>query len=937
MADQQPQQPQISDQDRTQFWATFADPKFAKAPAGEQKKILSQLPAFQQLPENEREGYAAAFIRHKNVFLEKAPEWQRGRLAQVKQEAANQPANPPSLLGRATQPITEKVWGPGASLQGVMESKHAQEKAEHATSGFKPYDKFYYNVLAPSSEVAAGYLDNLLSPLGVAALGIAADEKAGLDLGKRILANSPRIQKAVKAASVAIKYGFSGKQWDDVYDQAKNFYDNPSWQAGSKLAAQFAIAVGSTPAKPKELLWKGIKKIGSGKAPTVAPEDIPKNPETAKDYGVDKTTHLEAKELPIDQLRTKMFEAEKRVGELNSLRNLNERAGAVIGGNDQKLAALKEKFQNLDLDAFADPEEKKSLADKIKNAETEQARIKTNVAETHRKIEELESQKVENQHRLYQDVFRDRVQPPPSPKNALPAGKPPQKALPSGKYQQPGQAPPKRIAAPPERKALPPVEDRTPSGALRMPEAQTTKPPEAPKPETPKEPTPTTGTVSPNTEEPPIPEGHVRLYRGQQVPGSGKGLPEWVKNDPKRKAAAEAEGRWFTNNKAEAQHYADEAGDKGEVTYVDVPKEIADRYQAANDPEASKQVHSTKRDKPNDEHFLPPEYKSKAKPVATAPPPKAPAPPVAQEPETPPAQPTAEKGKPVRPPVVKKAEGATQAPPAAPKPQEQPKPEVKPKVEAKPAETAKTATSKTPVAPPLSPKTPKPQPKGALKPNEPTTADLKKQIAEAKKENETADLERDTPEEAKDWLRLNEKKAKGSLTPEETERLTKINQKLRDSIKEELLSSHGESKSAEAEDTEELDEDLTVRLKKKPQESEADAIKRISEALLGENEQRGKAEPEEEVDEADHAEEYQNFKKAFTKLEPEPNVPVSARRLREAMGMSKTEFDKYMIELSDQRKVRLAYHDKSANLTKEEKEGMIHDGDNNYYVAVTLR
>lgn len=108
--------------------------------------------------------------------------------------------------------------------------------------------------------------------------------------------------------------------------------------------------------------------------------------------------------------------------------------------------------------------------------------------------------------------------------------------------------------------------------------------------------------------------GTVRLYRGGAVPGSGAGVPEWVKSDPKFLKSKDAEGRWFTSDLAEAQKYAEEAG-TGRVTYVDVPAEVAEQFRAANNPEASKFVHHTKQGILNDEHFLPREISNTAKPL----------------------------------------------------------------------------------------------------------------------------------------------------------------------------------------------------------------------------------------------------------------------------------------------------------------------------------
>jgi hypothetical protein len=110
-------------------------------------------------------------------------------------------------------------------------------------------------------------------------------------------------------------------------------------------------------------------------------------------------------------------------------------------------------------------------------------------------------------------------------------------------------------------------------------------------------------------------EPTVRLYRGEQKPGTGAGVPEWVTDSEKFQQSKTAEGRWFTTDLAEAQKYSEEAGSNGRISYVDVPKSVAEKYRAANDPEAANFVHHTKRNALNDEHFLPREIASTAKEI----------------------------------------------------------------------------------------------------------------------------------------------------------------------------------------------------------------------------------------------------------------------------------------------------------------------------------
>jgi len=67
---------------------------------------------------------------------------------------------------------------------------------------------------------------------------------------------------------------------------------------------------------------------------------------------------------------------------------------------------------------------------------------------------------------------------------------------------------------------------------------------------------------------PPVPEGHVRLYRGQNVAHE----PMYKEGNkfiyPASGPGSEFKGRWFTADKKMAEHY----GQEGESYYVDVPK-----------------------------------------------------------------------------------------------------------------------------------------------------------------------------------------------------------------------------------------------------------------------------------------------------------------------------------------------------------------------------
>jgi GGDEF domain-containing protein len=117
---------------------------------------------------------------------------------------------------------------------------------------------------------------------------------------------------------------------------------------------------------------------------------------------------------------------------------------------------------------------------------------------------------------------------------------------------------------------------------------------------------------SPAAEVTPPKSSTVRLYRGESAE-PGKGVPDYVKQDEKYKKTVEASGRWFSSDKAEAQHYADDTGN-GRLTYIDVPADEAAKYEAYKHPEASKFIHATKRGGKSDEYFVPRELAKTAQP-----------------------------------------------------------------------------------------------------------------------------------------------------------------------------------------------------------------------------------------------------------------------------------------------------------------------------------
>lgn len=108
------------------------------------------------------------------------------------------------------------------------------------------------------------------------------------------------------------------------------------------------------------------------------------------------------------------------------------------------------------------------------------------------------------------------------------------------------------------------------------------------------------------TELPPVPDGHVRLYRGESAPTQRKVIPEWIRQNKQALGIYDAEGRWFTNNLDNAVWYKNDA-DVGRIVYVDVPEEIA---KANKLNKQSKDVQKFSRDLET-EFFLPREWANK--------------------------------------------------------------------------------------------------------------------------------------------------------------------------------------------------------------------------------------------------------------------------------------------------------------------------------------
>ena len=82
---------------------------------------------------------------------------------------------------------------------------------------------------------------------------------------------------------------------------------------------------------------------------------------------------------------------------------------------------------------------------------------------------------------------------------------------------------------------------------------------------------------------------------------------------------------------------------------------------------------------------------------------------------------------------------------------------------------------------------------------------------------------------------------------------------------------------------------------------------------------------------------YEKVEKLIKKLEPEPQVPISTNRLRDASGLSKESFDSLMLKLRKEGKVYLSEHDHPNQLSAADRDKLIDGGDGRYYVAVSTR
>ncbi|HYE93571.1 MAG TPA: hypothetical protein VEA38_21250, partial [Terriglobales bacterium] len=105
----------------------------------------------------------------------------------------------------------------------------------------------------------------------------------------------------------------------------------------------------------------------------------------------------------------------------------------------------------------------------------------------------------------------------------------------------------------------------------------------------------------------PVPEGHVRLFRGEGARTADAADPRSA-DDPER---ASAQGRWFTTNPHQAAGYADMGGPGGRIAWVDVPADVAKAAEVASNPDLDKRLAGGLA-KAGEEYLLPPEWAERA-------------------------------------------------------------------------------------------------------------------------------------------------------------------------------------------------------------------------------------------------------------------------------------------------------------------------------------
>jgi hypothetical protein len=103
----------------------------------------------------------------------------------------------------------------------------------------------------------------------------------------------------------------------------------------------------------------------------------------------------------------------------------------------------------------------------------------------------------------------------------------------------------------------------------------------------------------PNTP-PALTKDTVRLYRIDAP--TGKGLPDWIKQDRTFQGTKAATGRWFTDDPAKLDFYLKDAGPGAKVSSVEVPRSALEQYRVSNNPDVRRYSAD-----PVSEFFVPPD------------------------------------------------------------------------------------------------------------------------------------------------------------------------------------------------------------------------------------------------------------------------------------------------------------------------------------------
>lgn len=121
-----------------------------------------------------------------------------------------------------------------------------------------------------------------------------------------------------------------------------------------------------------------------------------------------------------------------------------------------------------------------------------------------------------------------------------------------------------------------------------------------------------------NQEQPPS-QGMVRLYRVEPSKGSGRDIPDWLRQGLQAHGVDQAAGRWFATDPALLDWYERDTGPNAQLHYLDVPGGQADRFRVSNisDTIAGRTPQSFSRD-PENEFFLPRDMADEKQPVPLA-------------------------------------------------------------------------------------------------------------------------------------------------------------------------------------------------------------------------------------------------------------------------------------------------------------------------------